>query len=257
MFTRPHSARRQAVYCAVVIEDFARQMLGAADLSLDHSTSDALVKAYSAFLIFDSVVFPREQKTVSCCLELLANSLADRRKYSALIVSTVQRYLSEWDAHRLHIGTTGPSIADLPTFVPMVSEDLSKSGYTIDPLVLNQYFLQYQKALPSAGLDPDPQPLFLRLCRFVLSRKSLSILLVSAAALALVSCIVFFTRSSSPATPYGDITLTQAESISVWISMNGGTKYHSIPTCSDMVSPRRVTLAKAQTLGYTPCRRCF
>ena len=42
----------------------------------------------------------------------------------------------------------------------------------------------------------------------------------------------------------------------VWIPTNGGTKYHSKPSCSSMVDPAHVTLDEAVSLGFTPCGRC-
>ena len=41
----------------------------------------------------------------------------------------------------------------------------------------------------------------------------------------------------------------------VWIP-NSGSKYHSNPSCSNMSNPRKVTLAQAQQMGYTPCKKC-
>lgn len=43
----------------------------------------------------------------------------------------------------------------------------------------------------------------------------------------------------------------------VWIPTNGGTKYHSKPSCSSMVDPAHVTLDEAVSLGFTPCGRCY
>ena len=41
----------------------------------------------------------------------------------------------------------------------------------------------------------------------------------------------------------------------VWIP-NSGSKYHSRSGCSNMKNPRQVTLDKAISLGYTPCKKC-
>lgn len=41
----------------------------------------------------------------------------------------------------------------------------------------------------------------------------------------------------------------------VWIP-NSGSKYHSNSSCSNMSNPRKVTLAQAQQMGYTPCKKC-
>ena len=42
----------------------------------------------------------------------------------------------------------------------------------------------------------------------------------------------------------------------VWIPTKGGTKYHSRPGCSNMDDPKEVTQSKAESLGFTPCKRC-
>ncbi|MBC8569439.1 hypothetical protein [Zongyangia hominis] len=43
----------------------------------------------------------------------------------------------------------------------------------------------------------------------------------------------------------------------VWIPTNGGTKYHSNPNCSGMDGPRQVTVEEAESLGFTPCKKCY
>ena len=43
----------------------------------------------------------------------------------------------------------------------------------------------------------------------------------------------------------------------VWIPTNGGTKYHLESTCSNMKNPERVSLSKAQSLGFTACKKCY
>lgn len=48
-----------------------------------------------------------------------------------------------------------------------------------------------------------------------------------------------------------------AASGSVWIPTNGGTKYHKTSTCSGMVSPEKVTVAKAIELGFEACKKCY
>ena len=42
----------------------------------------------------------------------------------------------------------------------------------------------------------------------------------------------------------------------VWIPTKGGTKYHTHAGCSNMDDPNYVTQAKAESLGFTPCKRC-
>ena len=41
----------------------------------------------------------------------------------------------------------------------------------------------------------------------------------------------------------------------VWIPASG-SKYHSNSSCSGMNNPTQVTLSKAQSMGYEPCKRC-
>ena len=41
----------------------------------------------------------------------------------------------------------------------------------------------------------------------------------------------------------------------VYITANG-KKYHSNPNCSNMKSPKAITLSKAESSGYTPCKKC-
>lgn len=41
----------------------------------------------------------------------------------------------------------------------------------------------------------------------------------------------------------------------VWIPKSG-SKYHSKSTCSNMKSPKSVTLTEAKRLGYIPCSKC-
>ena len=42
----------------------------------------------------------------------------------------------------------------------------------------------------------------------------------------------------------------------VWIPTKGGKKYHSSESCSNMEDPVQVTLEEAESLGFTPCKRC-
>ena len=43
----------------------------------------------------------------------------------------------------------------------------------------------------------------------------------------------------------------------VWIPTNGGSKYHSNPSCSKMKNPQEVTISQAQSRGFTACKRCY
>ena len=42
----------------------------------------------------------------------------------------------------------------------------------------------------------------------------------------------------------------------VWLPRTG-SKYHRTSTCSRMKSPRKVSLEKAVSMGYEPCKKCF
>ena len=44
--------------------------------------------------------------------------------------------------------------------------------------------------------------------------------------------------------------------VMVWIP-NSGSRYHNKSTCSSMKNPTKVTLQEAESLGYTPCGRCY
>ena len=52
-------------------------------------------------------------------------------------------------------------------------------------------------------------------------------------------------------------TDSQAQNTSneVWIPQSG-KKYHSKPGCSGMNNPSKVSLTKAESLGFTACKRC-
>jgi len=45
------------------------------------------------------------------------------------------------------------------------------------------------------------------------------------------------------------------DSFYVWVSA-GGSRYHLTDSCSGMKNARTVSLAQAQTEGYTACKRC-
>lgn len=44
---------------------------------------------------------------------------------------------------------------------------------------------------------------------------------------------------------------------SVWIPTDGGTKYHSISSCSGMDNPEQVTESEAIDRGYSKCGKCW
>lgn len=47
------------------------------------------------------------------------------------------------------------------------------------------------------------------------------------------------------------------EEVTVWIPTKGGKKYHSRPSCSNMIDPEQVTLDDAKAQGFTACKRCY
>ena len=49
---------------------------------------------------------------------------------------------------------------------------------------------------------------------------------------------------------------TEPKEEMVWIPTNGGKKYHSRSSCSNMNGPRQVTISQAKAKGFTPCKRC-
>lgn len=65
------------------------------------------------------------------------------------------------------------------------------------------------------------------------------------------------TSSSKSTTPKAPTTAYKKVGIMVWIPTNGGKRYHSNSSCSGMISPRRVDLGEARSLGFTACGRCY
>lgn len=43
----------------------------------------------------------------------------------------------------------------------------------------------------------------------------------------------------------------------VWIPTNGGKKYHTKSSCSNMKNPDHVSLETAIAKGFTPCKKCY
>lgn len=52
------------------------------------------------------------------------------------------------------------------------------------------------------------------------------------------------------------VSNNSGSSTMVWITKSG-KKYHRSSSCSNMKNPSQVTLEKAQSLGYTPCSKCY
>ncbi len=61
-----------------------------------------------------------------------------------------------------------------------------------------------------------------------------------------------------PAAPQTQPSAAEPQGAMVWIAGSGeGTKYHSRSGCSNMKNPVQISLADAQRMGYTPCKRCY
>lgn len=52
-------------------------------------------------------------------------------------------------------------------------------------------------------------------------------------------------------------TASQKTGQMVWIPTNGGKKYHSKSTCSNMENPKQVDRADAEAQGFTACKKCY
>lgn len=52
------------------------------------------------------------------------------------------------------------------------------------------------------------------------------------------------------------VSNNSGSSTMVWIPKSG-KRYHRSSSCSNMKNPSQVTLEKAQSLGYTPCSKCY
>lgn len=50
---------------------------------------------------------------------------------------------------------------------------------------------------------------------------------------------------------------SESEGNLVWVPTNGGKKYHTKSSCSQMIDPIQVSLETAEENGYTPCGRCY
>ena len=48
----------------------------------------------------------------------------------------------------------------------------------------------------------------------------------------------------------------QSRETMVWIPKSG-SKYHIDPECSNMKDPTQVSLSQAESMGYTPCKKCW
>lgn len=58
---------------------------------------------------------------------------------------------------------------------------------------------------------------------------------------------------------HGSVTVpneSESKGDLVWVPVNGGTKYHTKSSCSNMKEPMQVSLETAIENGYEPCKRC-
>ena len=53
-----------------------------------------------------------------------------------------------------------------------------------------------------------------------------------------------------------DEPVVEVQEEMVWIPQSG-SKYHSKSGCSRMKNPTQVTVSKAESMGYTPCKKCY
>ncbi len=58
----------------------------------------------------------------------------------------------------------------------------------------------------------------------------------------------------TPAPPVTDNNTPQAQYVYI---PKSSKKYHSNPNCSNMKNPGKITIERAQQLGYTPCKKCY
>ena len=64
------------------------------------------------------------------------------------------------------------------------------------------------------------------------------------------------TTTTTKATIITTETHTDTDDL-VWIPTNGGKKYHSKSSCSNMINPIQVTKSEAIDQGFGPCGRCY
>lgn len=66
--------------------------------------------------------------------------------------------------------------------------------------------------------------------------------------------------TTAPSAAHGSNSATVptiSETITVWVSTKGGTKYHCKQNCSGMTEATSLSLEAATQKGYTPCKRCY
>ena len=70
---------------------------------------------------------------------------------------------------------------------------------------------------------------------------------------------LFFYKSPSsiPVTqPQYSVDIDIGNNSIVWVTANG-KRYHSDPSCSNMIDPEEISLSDAEDMGYTPCKKCY
>lgn len=66
-----------------------------------------------------------------------------------------------------------------------------------------------------------------------------------------------FDSDSGSASASQDNSISRGGGNLVWIPTNGGTKYHSKSSCSNMKDPIQVPESEAIDLGFSACKRCW
>jgi len=77
-------------------------------------------------------------------------------------------------------------------------------------------------------------------------------------AMLMVLCLTLFTFVGcfSDETDIQQTERQEKSDVMVWIPTTG-TKYHSNPNCSNMRSPKHVSIESAKAQGYEACKNCY
>ena len=64
-------------------------------------------------------------------------------------------------------------------------------------------------------------------------------------------------QSDTPSDAQSDVAATdQNQADMVWYSA-GGSRYHRTSSCSNMDNPQQITKEEAESMGLTPCKKCY
>lgn len=61
---------------------------------------------------------------------------------------------------------------------------------------------------------------------------------------------------SDNATDNNSVTSDENKADMVWY-VDGGSRYHRKSSCSNMDNPKQITKEEAESMGLTPCKRCY